>query len=96
MTGDLPVEHCLQNWDISWRLASTSSEVASKFQLSHDQNIILLPRSRTNPTCNPTIAEQYDAKVPDNWLRVSIGIRVAFLKENDGLHGWGAAMRAKG
>ncbi|WP_211704276.1 hypothetical protein, partial [Paraburkholderia aspalathi] len=29
-----------------------------------------------------------------NWLRVSIGIRVALLKENAGLREWSAAMRA--
>ena len=29
-----------------------------------------------------------------NWLRVSIRIGVAFLKENEGLGEWGAAKRA--
>jgi len=31
---------------------------------------------------------------PNNWLRVSIRIGVAFLKENEGLGEWGAAKRA--
>ncbi|WP_211704223.1 hypothetical protein, partial [Paraburkholderia aspalathi] len=34
------------------------------------------------------------AEDASNWLRVSIGIRVALLKENAGLREWSAAMRA--